>query len=354
MPELSRNSNIELLRLVLMYFVILLHYNGMGGGIISIVENYPFSSFAVNLLETLCVLAVDCFMIVSGYFLYTNKKIKTGKILDLLLIVVFYHYVDYALRIIFTEEAFSLKTFVGNILPGNYFAIFYLVCYALSPFVAKLYREMTARQASAFTVLLAGIFLVIPTVLHFGEDLHIAKTFDFLSPVSTNGDNNGYTVVNFMVCLCIGMYLRKTEWSAKWYLLLSLYVLIALCTAFLLPKIPSVDAYCNIAVVVMAVCFFLLFKKIKIQSRALNFISKSTFSIFCIHTGVFFNSIVWKKIINYGNITDNALTTTLWSLVYPLEMFLLCLALSIVMRVTFGKIKDVVCGKMPTAGVFDE
>lgn len=33
MPKVSRNSNIELLRLVLMYFVILLHYNGMGGGV---------------------------------------------------------------------------------------------------------------------------------------------------------------------------------------------------------------------------------------------------------------------------------------------------------------------------------
>lgn len=325
-----------------------------GGGIISIVKNYPLSRFAVNLLESLCVLAVNCFMVVSGYFLYTNKKIKTGKILDLLLIVIFYHYVDYALRLFFTDDVFSLKSIVGCILPGNYFAIFYIVCYALSPFVAKLYREMTMRQAKVLTAILALVFLLIPTILHFGVDLHIAKSFDFLSPISTNGDNNGYTVVQFMTCLSIGMYLRKTEWSTKWWIILAFYILAAICTAVLLPKVPSVDAYCNIAVVLMAVCFFLLFKKINIQSKVLNFVSKSTFAIFCIHTGSFFNNTVWKKIINYGNITGNALTTTLWSLLYPLEMFMLCLAISIVMRMTFGRIKDAVCGKMPVIGVFDE
>lgn len=355
----SRNSNIELLRLVLMYFVIMLHYNGMGGGVIRIVKDNPLNSFSSQLFEGLCVLAVNCFMIISGYFLYTNKKIKTGKILDLILVVIFYHYVDYALRLLFTEEIFSLKSFIGNILPYNYFMIFYVVSYMLSPFVAQSYQKMDFKQASVLTFILAFLFLLIPTVLHLANDLNILKLniIEALSPISTSGDNNGYTVVQFMVDLCIGIYLRKLEqngWKIKWYWLLGVFVLIAVVFAFVADRIPSVDAYCNIAVVLMAVCFFLLFKKMNFKSKVLNYFSKSTFAIFCIHTGSFFNNTVWKKIINYENLNGNVLLFVGCSLLYVLEMFALCLALSIVMRAAFGRVKNAVCNKMPVVEVFDE
>ena len=88
---IRRDSNIELLRLVLILMVVLLHFNNdtMGGAFV-IVRDIPTDNFILHFLESLCICAVNCFMIVSGYFLYTNKTIKFGKVCDILLIVVFY------------------------------------------------------------------------------------------------------------------------------------------------------------------------------------------------------------------------------------------------------------------------
>lgn len=87
----TRNSNIELLRLVLMAFVVLLHFNNdTMGGAFALVKELPVDNAVLRLLEAFCICAVNCFMIVSGYFLYENDKVKFGKILDILLIVIFY------------------------------------------------------------------------------------------------------------------------------------------------------------------------------------------------------------------------------------------------------------------------
>ena len=69
MSTISRKSNIELLRLVLMAFVVLLHFNNdaMGGAFVH-VRNLPIDNFVLHFFESLGICAVNCFMIVSGYF----------------------------------------------------------------------------------------------------------------------------------------------------------------------------------------------------------------------------------------------------------------------------------------------
>ena len=80
--EKSRNSNIELLRLLLMAFVVLLHFNnGEMGGAFSLVQGNTIDSYMLHFFEALCACAVNCFMIVSGYFLLGNTNIKMSKVL---------------------------------------------------------------------------------------------------------------------------------------------------------------------------------------------------------------------------------------------------------------------------------
>lgn len=70
-----RNSNIELLRLLLILFVVLLHFNNenMGGAFV-LVKDIPITNFVLNVFESFCIGAVNCFMIVSGYFLLKQKN----------------------------------------------------------------------------------------------------------------------------------------------------------------------------------------------------------------------------------------------------------------------------------------
>lgn len=188
----TRNSNIELLRLVLMAFVVLLHFNNdtMGGAFV-LVKDLHLENTILRLLEAFCNCAVNCFMIVSGYFLYTNNKIKFGKVFDILAIVIFYNYLNLFCEIIFLNHPFSIRRIIRCILPANYFAIFYVICYILSPFVAKCFRDISFKSVNLLMAMLSLIFIVIPTFLDIANDLHIFKDPGFLSPISLIGNGGG-------------------------------------------------------------------------------------------------------------------------------------------------------------------
>lgn len=82
MVKLERNSNIELLRIVLMFMVILLHFNnGSMGGAFNYVTDVQINSFILYLLESFSICAVNCFMVISGYFLAYNKTLNCLKLL---------------------------------------------------------------------------------------------------------------------------------------------------------------------------------------------------------------------------------------------------------------------------------
>lgn len=348
MSVVSRNSSIELLRLVLMFMVVILHFNnGTMGGAFCLVKDRALDNFALHFFESLSVCAVNCFMIVSGYFLYANKTVDFGKVVDILLIVVFYRLFDYGCRCWFFNEPFSFNSLVMGFLPANYFAIFYVICYMLSPYVARLWNEMENRAADFLIILLLSIFIIIPTVLDVLVDFNLLVNISkALSPISIVGNVAGYTIVQFLVMLSLGMWLRKRQVNpATWLLITVYFVSCLIMTAFIL-KLPSLYNYCSLLSVVTATCIFLLFLKLDCQNKVINYCAKSCFAIFCIHTGAFANGL-WRQIITEDHFSNGVFNTILWMLVCVGCMFMCCMVLSIVMRLIFGKMKSYFCGLLP-------
>ena len=145
----------------------------------------------------------------------------------------------------------------------------------------------------------------------------------------------------------LGMWLRKREINLSAVMLLAVYVASSLIMTLLIKRLPSLYNYCSVFTVITAVCLFLLFNKLKIQNKALNFCSKSCFAIFCIHTGGFANTL-WKKyFITEEHFTNDFVNTLFWTFVSVIVMFVMCLALSILCRLIFGKIKEKICAVLP-------
>ena len=343
----QRNTNIEFLRLVLILMVVLLHFNNdtMGGAFV-LVKDRPFDNFALHFFESLSVCAVNCFMIISGYFLYTNTKMNLGKVVDILLIVIFYRIFDYLMQWMFLEEQFSISNVILCFLPANYFAIFYVVCYMLSPFIARIWNVMGDTASNLLITLLISIFIVVPTGLDLTVDLHLFTSTNYLSPITTNGNGAGYTIIQFLVMLSLGMWLRKRQLSPSSGIITIIYLLSSLIMTICIAKCPSLYNYCSIFTVITAVCLFLLFCKLEFQNKIINYCAKSCFAIFCIHTGGFANYL-WHKIITEGYFTNGIFQTILWMFVSVSCMFLGCMALSIVMRVSFGKFKSYLASRFP-------
>ena len=340
MEEKVRNSNVELLRLVLMAFVVILHFNNATmGGAFAIVKDYPFEHTLFSLFESFCICAVNCFMIVSGYFLFTNTKVKIGKVFDILIIVVFYQFFDFVGQLIFLDLPFSLKHFITCCLPNNYFAIFYVICYIFSPFIARFFRDNSIRTVNWLIGILLILFIIIPSLLDSSMDILSINYAGFLSPISVLGNGAGYTIVQFFTMLCLGMWLRKTEFTLKNWILLIIYISSCIMI-FLFSKRDFAFNYDLIFNVLAAVSLFLLFSKMTINSKCINFLSRSCFSIYCIHVGEF-ALFTWRKyFIKAEHFSNGIIISILWMLFSVLVMYSACLLISIIMRGIFCKIKN--------------
>lgn len=69
----ERNSTIEILRIISMLFVVGLHYlnTGIGGGLLT---NILFNKLWTHMFESVGIVAVNVFVLISGYFLINQKK----------------------------------------------------------------------------------------------------------------------------------------------------------------------------------------------------------------------------------------------------------------------------------------
>lgn len=157
----KRAVNLDLLRIVSMMLIILLHSVDHSG----VLEASAQASFSMQLyVRTIYMftqVCVNCFVLISGYFL-VQSAFHLSKLVALWLEVVFY---SLALRILFVVigiKPFSLTSIVSCIFPiltGRYwFITIYFGLYLLSPFLKTAVRAMSKKQHTALNMLLFGLF----------------------------------------------------------------------------------------------------------------------------------------------------------------------------------------------------
>lgn len=353
MEKTARNSNIELLRIILMFMVILLHFNnGEMGGAFNYVENKPLNSFILYFFESLSICAVNCFMLISGYFLAYNKTVKLSKILDLLFIVILYNFYGFILSIFMGYSTFSIKSLIGCFVPSNYFAIFYIITYIFSPFIVLIFDKLTSKLQNILLIIIFLIFICLPTFIDIIDN--IGLNLNGISPISINGNCSGYTVVQFFVMMIIGMYLRRNNTKVKSIFLLSFYLLSTLIMTLLINYFPSLYNYCSIFTVMNAVCLFLLFNKLNFSSKTINFVSKSIFSIYCLHV-CFSMEELWRKYFIMPKFVGGEILAELLCISISIFiMFTVCLTIDIIMRGTIIYYKNKLFTKLPNLFSLEE
>ena len=81
--ERKRMANLELLRCVAMMMVVVLHYLGKGGLLADLAgESLNVPELAAWLLEAFCIVAVNVYMFLSGYFL-SGSSFRLSRLIQL-------------------------------------------------------------------------------------------------------------------------------------------------------------------------------------------------------------------------------------------------------------------------------
>lgn len=194
----KRMANIELLRMVSMVMVVMLHYLGKG-------ELLPATTGAMNIngyvawgMESLCIVAVNVYMLISGYFL-VESGFKVHRIVELLCQVLFYTILVPLVLIalgILPTSIFSIYYILQTLLPVQmehyWFITAYVIMYLLSPVLSTAAKHMSKENLRGTIIGLLLFFAVSKSVLPF--ELVV--------------DNKGYDGLWFICVFLVAAYMR--------------------------------------------------------------------------------------------------------------------------------------------------
>lgn len=281
MSKIKTNQGVELLRLVLMYMIVLQHVIGHGAGFLEFINSPSPRCIPVLkhwLLYTPCVMAVDCFVFISGYYgMKTSMKkvvrlvfqaITTAAILFLAYFSV--NTFDICHIEVATRELISMCFPVGF----NYwwFLSMYVVLLVLSSFLNK-YTELTNKDRWC-------ILFVLFWINSIGGLLF-----------NTAGANLGYSLINFIFIYLLGRELSISSIFSKHNSIYPLFYLLSLISLYAMvfyskdmgPVIlKRVFAYNNPLVLLNAILFFRMFLYLNITIN-IKAISKYSLGIYLLH-----------------------------------------------------------------------
>lgn len=285
----NRATNLELLRVVATLFVIILHYNnGTLGGALVYTQGLGLNYHMVFAFEAISICAVNIFVLLSGYFSCDKKTVSISKPFVLISEVVIFALFRYMIDICMHSKVFSIMELLNCFWPANWYVSIYIAMYLISPYLNTLIRRLSPHEFRTMLLVLFGIFSFWTTCADLCWNL-FGLNLNHLSPISSKGSIEGYSIVNFVMLYFIGAYLRKVPVVPKqriWYC--GLFSVCAVCIFFLSNICYSVSiSYCNPLVIIEAVSLFRIFESLSISSNYVNAIANCSFGVYLLHTKLF-------------------------------------------------------------------
>lgn len=279
-----RDSNMELLRIIAMVLVMVVHANfrALPTPGVRFIAAQPTSALLQFFTEGLSIIAVDLFVLLSGWY---GIRPKMNRFAELFFQVLFFTLVGVGLsELIAPGSAVNSPDFWSRFFmlgDGQYwFVKTYIGLYILSP-VLNAYVEQASRRS--FTWLLVAFF-----------------TFQFIFGwywEATTWFRAGYSLTSFMGLYLLARYIRLYPvkcWQLNRWLDLAIYLVIALLLTVVMFHIKKNGGlggkfyfYNCPLVIISAVHFMLFFSKFSFKSRVVNWLAISAFAIYLTHSGTF-------------------------------------------------------------------
>lgn len=342
-----RQSNIELLRIIAIIGVIVLHFNNpsIGGGF-GLVEQGSVNFFILYVLESCFIIAVNLFIMISGYFLITNNKRNFWRPIELIFQVMFFSFCKYMINGYMAGNIES-KGIIRSLVPDNYFIILYITLYIVSPYINILIMNLNELNRKRFIATLLLAFAIHPTAVDLLSEI-TKQQFVELSSIGMYGSQWGYSIVNFVLCYIIGAYIfiyKDKLLKFKTSRLFVVFVInVCILTAWSLFNdstgyfsTKSALEYCNPLIILNAVIIFIVFSKLKFNSKVVNELASATLTVFLCHS-LFIRREVTKTFIVKGPLQMVASILGYAAFLYVL-LYLVNKVYIVLKRIIFGKIE---------------
>lgn len=168
----TRESGIELLRMMAMLSIIGHHFLKWGG-VLDASEFGSFQYIVYWLINGLFFTCVNCFMLITGYFM-SESKMKFSRLVKFWFQVLFYSVGCSTVIMVITGHV-SLKVLTKALVPLSSQQYWYATHYALIlcfvPLLNRLIQNLSKKEFQTALIVLFIIFSVMPTFLVWERDL---------------------------------------------------------------------------------------------------------------------------------------------------------------------------------------
>lgn len=321
----QRKSNIELLRIVLILFVIVLHYmNAIMGGSLGHVQPNTVNYYLDHFIESLSIIAVNVFIIITGYFSYKKSSIRLSKAFNFFLVMFFWGLIlSFASLSWLVPQKINLKVIkdIINASVFQWFVVIYIILYLLIPYLNKLINGISKREYQLLIILNVIIFYIIGI---------ISKAII---------SDSGYGIINFVTLYLIGAYIRKyydirvpLKYSTLIYLLTTL---VTTCGSFVSGRAWDYNTIFNL---IGSVAFFEIFKSIPLgYNKTINKLASFTFSVYLIDVNQFFNKFLYHTVFR-SNHYWNSSFMIVNLIISVIGIYIICIALDWLRVLLFGRL----------------
>jgi surface polysaccharide O-acyltransferase-like enzyme len=342
-----RNINIELLRIISMIMIIIMHLLGHGG-ILDNVKPYTANYMLVWTINALAFVSVNCYVLISGYFL-VDSKFSVKKVLIIWGQIIFYSIAIYVIALSSGLISMNIKTAIIAFLPvlgkQYWFATTYVALYFLFPFLNLMIKAMTKKEMQRLLITIIFMFSLWPNLIPFSKTLQ---------------SGGGYGIVWFVCLYFISAYIKlhyvstcKPVIYLIVYILFSMLLIISKLTLEYLGThilggsiwLGSFYTYNSILVLIGSVALFLFFintKKTnnKIASKVILSLSGLTFGVYLIHDNGAVRNILWNRLGTENLANSQGLILAM--IVYVILIYLSCSMIEYVRQIVFKKVGKVI------------
>ena len=282
----QRSSNIELLRIVAMLFIMFLHLNRENAGLPSatVLGEQPIYAMLWSWIRMINLTGVDIFVLISGYFAI---RPRVNSVVSLFFQGIFYSVGMYAFWVLTKQADFSLGELSMHLKPMKVYWFFgsYVWLVLLAPVLNRYVESATKREF--------GLFLAVYYFFACGMEWWMSASSEL---------QRGYSVLAFIGLYLLARYVRLhggrwCELAPRYDLLIflgstALSALLALALFWgmgrpLVGDDPLVDrlvSYTSPLCIVASLSLLLFFSKIKLgHIRWINWLAASSFSVYLLH-----------------------------------------------------------------------
>lgn len=276
---LSRKSNIELLRLVAIFFVILEHFIIKGVGTVGFTSPYSIEQHGMGgvLIVSFCICAVNLFLLITGWFGVRN--LYKG-VVRLVIDCIAFGSISYVCLCTFFDHGFTVvEWFKSSIFTPNRFVTVYMMLLIISPLIERALEEVDFAQFRTFIILFTIVEVVFGYVFNY---------------------SNGYDLVHFAYMYCLARYLKLSSETKrnivtrKYSLAIYLVTSLAIAAAFIFLNVVVHKCgamfyfrYNNPLIIISAGSLFLFFTRLQFSNRIVNILATGVFGTFILHTTPF-------------------------------------------------------------------